>query len=224
MKYNKKITPVVVASTVLGGLIAVATVSSANAAGTATVGANSVDSSSVVDHSLTWQDIAPNSIGPGEVANLSGADIVDRSLTWQDIAPNSIGPGEVTNLGADDLTPEAQKSLSGFSGAVYRSLTYLNGGGGSATVACADDNTVSQKYVAIAGGVQGSTVDTQSTDGFAVTSSFPGRMDWDTNAPKPNRLDGWIILGNNVHTTDLTVWALCVPTTSIEVQHSTIEN
>ena len=29
-----------------------------------------------------------------------------------------------------------------------------------------------------------------------ITDSFPGRMYWDTNTPKPNRLDGWIVLGS----------------------------
>jgi len=112
----------------------------------------------------------------------------------------------------------------GLAGAVYRVEVYKNGGGGSATVACADDDATSQQYTAIAGGVQGSTVGTQSASGFAVSSSFPGRMDWSTNTPKPNRLDGWIILGNGVHTSTLKVWALCVPTTDIAVQTVNLDN
>ena len=112
----------------------------------------------------------------------------------------------------------------GLAGAIFRVENYENGGGGSATVACADDDATSQTYTAIAGGVQGSTVDSQSPNGFAVTSSFPGRMDWNTNTPKPNRLDGWIVLGNGKWTGTLKVWALCVPTTSIAVQTVNLDN
>lgn len=115
-------------------------------------------------------------------------------------------------------------SVPAFEGAVYRSMTYNNGGGGSATVACADAEDESKGYVAISGGVQGSTVDNQSADGFAVTSSFPGRMDWNTNTPKENRLDGWVVLGNGVHTDTLTVWALCVPTDEVAVEHGSLDN
>ncbi|WP_028637706.1 collagen-like protein [Nocardioides sp. URHA0032] len=111
----------------------------------------------------------------------------------------------------------------GLEGAVYRSLTYSNGGGGSATVACDDDPAVSQTFTAIAGGVQGGTVETQD-DGFVVNSSFPGRMDWDTGLPKADRLDGWIILGNGEYTSTLTVWALCVPTASIPVDADVLDN
>lgn len=127
--------------------------------------------------------------------------------------------------GVDGATgPQGPAGASGLAGAVYRVESYENGGGGSATVACADDPAVSQQYTAIAGGVQGSTVDSQSPNGFEVTSSFPGRMDWDTNAPKENRLDGWIVLGNGQYTGTLKVWALCVPTTDIPVQTVSLDN
>lgn len=115
-------------------------------------------------------------------------------------------------------------ALGNLDGAVYRTETYLNGGGGSATVACADDDATSQQYVAISGGVQGSTVDSQSQNGFAVSSSFPGRMDWSTNTVKPNRLDGWIVLGNDQSTQKLVVWALCVPKANISVQNTNLDN
>jgi hypothetical protein len=111
----------------------------------------------------------------------------------------------------------------GLDDAIYRVLTYTNGGGGSATVACDDDPAISQTYTAIAGGVQGGTAATQD-DGFAVNSSFPGRMNWGTGEPLANRLDGWIVLGNGQWTETLTVWALCVPTISIEVVADTIDN
>jgi len=60
-----------------------------------------------------------------------------------------------------------------------------------------------------------------------ITSSFPGRMDWDTNLPKPDRLDGWVVYfgdgaaPNADEGNVLEVWALCVPTTKIPVQVNT---
>lgn len=119
---------------------------------------------------------------------------------------------------------QGQAGRDGLAGAVYRTLTYTNGGGGSATVACADDDTASRAYTAIAGGVQGDTVADQGEDGFAITASFPGRMDWDAGTPKADRLDGWIVLGNGEYTETLTVWALCVPTNAIPVDAGTIDN
>ena len=190
------------------------------------------------------------SAGSGAVAGamITGADIKDRSIEARDLDRGSVTTTKVKNntLKLKDLSDEVtaklgvqgprgvagpagpagakgDKGVSGLEGAKYSTLTYLNGGGGSATVACADDATESQKYTAIAGGVQGGTVDTQD-DGFAINSSFPGRMNWDTGVPRPGRLDGWIVLGNGQQTSTLTVWALCVPTTSIPVDAGTLDN
>ena len=100
-------------------------------------------------------------------------------------------------------------------------------------MACADTDAASQNFTAIAGGVQGSVSNsgpngTENANSFAVTSSFPGRMDWDgvdnisgnadDGTVKPGRLDGWVVLSNGKATSTLRVWALCVPTTSIPVQ------
>ena len=117
--------------------------------------------------------------------------------------------------------PQGVKGDDGLAGAVYRVENYENGGGGDATVACADNEADSQKYTAIAGGVQAGHV---GTNDFAVAASFPGRMNWDTNEPKANRLDGWIVLGNGVHTDNLKIWALCVPNTDIPVQTVNLDN
>jgi hypothetical protein len=38
---------------------------------------------------------------------VTGADVVDRSLTWRDVARESIGGGEVTNLRGRDLQPSS---------------------------------------------------------------------------------------------------------------------
>ena len=43
------------------------------------------------------------------------------------------------------------------------------------------------------GGNQGEIDAANSRITPLVSSSFPGRMDWTTNSPKPNRLDGWIV-------------------------------
>ena len=95
--------------------------------------------------------------------------------------------------------------------------------GAIATVAC-DSDTTKTDYTAIAGGVQ--TVGTNDTNAYntPVASSFPGRMDWSTNKPRENRLDGWIVQfgGNAGATSDkdpekVNVWALCVPRTDIPV-------
>ena len=56
-----------------------------------------------------------------------------------------------------DLTDKINRDLSAagsLAGAVYRVENYENGGGGDATVACADTEKKSQKYTAIAGGVE----------------------------------------------------------------------
>ena len=55
----------------------------------------------------------------------------------------------------------------------------------------------SQKYVAISGGVQilnadGDNVWTNDNN-LNVADSFPGSMDWSTNTPKADRLDGWVV-------------------------------
>jgi len=169
---------------------------------------------------------------------IGSKDIRDGSIKVKDIAPGAVekftasakgergpvGPvGPVGPKGADGKDGAKGEPGNALVGATYRTMTYTNGGGGSATVACDDDPTVSQTYTAIAGGVQGGNVDTQD-DGFVVNSSFPGRMDWDTGTPRPGRLDGWIVLGNGQHTSTLTVWALCVPNTSITVDNGTINN
>ncbi|CAN5340248.1 hypothetical protein BH09ACT12_BH09ACT12_09410 [soil metagenome] len=120
---------------------------------------------------------------------------------------------------------------SGLEGAIYSVAVYDVGDtnkGAPATVACDADPTVSQTYTAIAGGVQTlglvaapSSSSDQLVNNTPVSSSFPGRMDWSTNTPRPDRLDGWIIqfagTAANPSPERVNVWALCVPTTSISV-------
>ena len=98
------------------------------------------------------------------------------------------------------------------------------GGAGNssiATVACS-----SQDKVAISGGyfIRNGGDDTADSNspawafrssslgqGAGVIASFPGRMDWTTNTPKPNRLDGWIVQFNgNGPVMDVTLYTVCV--------------
>ncbi|MBV8219844.1 MAG: hypothetical protein JO325_15380, partial [Solirubrobacterales bacterium] len=87
-----------------------------------------------------------------------------------------------------------------------------------ATAACdPNDATHSQQFVAISGGVQDTddTTDmTANNNQTVLSASFPGRMDWSTNSPVPNRLDGWIVQmahGTGGQDDHVIVWALCVP-------------
>ena len=83
--------------------------------------------------------------------------------------------------------PKGDKGDSYLDGAYYSVAYYDKGdtnGGAIATVACK-----AQTDTAISGGV--STDDYMKT--VPVGQSFPGRMNWDTNTPKPDRLDGWIV-------------------------------
>ena len=112
----------------------------------------------------------------------------------------------------------------GFTGLVTRHYDYIKGAdypgagsGGIATVACDDDPAVSEKMVAIGGGVQflnvgrnAGTLQNAYVGETHITDSFPGRMDWNTNTPKPNRLDGWIVRLNDTPSVDMSVWVTCV--------------
>lgn len=88
-----------------------------------------------------------------------------------------------------------------------------------AAVACDPANEANSKmYVAISGGVLDESPATGNMttlgDPVPVVASFAGRMDWTTNAPKPERFDGWIVqLAHNAGIEDpgLEVYAVCVP-------------
>jgi hypothetical protein len=142
------------------------------------------------------------------------------------IGHNDIKPGAVhRDTLSQSINTTLGNSAINLRGSILRIENYENGGTGSATVACANDDAKSQKYIAISGGVlTGNLSDDQGTDKFGVLKQGPGRMNWDTNTPKPGRLDGWIVAGNTINTTDLRVWALCVPRTSIKVQQVDLDN
>jgi len=166
---------------------------------------------------------------------IDSGDIQDNTIRSNDVQDESLKMKDLTNGVQNQLKGEkgqdgkdGKDGKDGMFGAVYRVANYVDGGGGRATVACADDNVESQKYTAIAGGarveVRNEAGKVYTTDTEDITSSFPGRMDWGTNEPKPNRLDGWVVYfgdgtapgASNPGT--LEVWALCVPTTDISVE------
>jgi hypothetical protein len=120
---------------------------------------------------------------------------------------------------------KGEKGDSGLLGAFYATALYNAGNtnaGAIATVAC---DPTSQDFTAIAGGVQVLGLDADAKNrNTPVSSSFPGRMDWSTNTPKAERLDGWIVQfgGNAGAISDrspdkVKVWALCVPGADIDV-------
>ena len=126
---------------------------------------------------------------------------------------------------------KGDKGNSGLEGAYY-SVAYYDVGdtnaGAIATVACSDPADV-----AISGGTQ--TLGTEGANDYQrntpVASSFPGRMDWSTNTPKADRLDGWIVQfgGNAGATSDnppqfAKIWALCVPGATIPVVNTYTES
>jgi hypothetical protein len=174
--------------------------------------------------------VAVGSTTTAVAGNLIGsADIQDGSIRSIDIKDGHVR--------ANDLSPQAVASLKGQNGkdgkdglaGAFYATAYYNAGdtnaGAIATVACDPTSTA---FTAIAGGVQVTGLDAgANARNTPVSSSFPGRMDWNTNTPKADRLDGWIVQfgGNAGATADkdpqkVKVWALCVPNTSIPVHQT----
>ena len=161
---------------------------------------------------------------------ITGDQIASQTITSRNLANDSVGRSElrtgIVQDGKDGRDGKDGKNGKngddGLAGAVYRVANYTNGGGGRATVACADGEQASQNFTAIAGGAR-VEVPGAGTATEPVTSSFPGRMNWDTNLPKPGRLDGWVVYFGEgaAPSTDngvLEIWALCVPNDNIPTQ------
>lgn len=116
---------------------------------------------------------------------------------------------------------------SGVLGAYYAQAFYNAGNtnmGAIATVGCSNVTDV-----AISGGVQVLGLDAgANARNTPVSSSFPGRMDWSTQAPKADRLDGWIVqfggTAGSVSPEKTKIWALCVPGADIPVVQTYIED
>lgn len=166
---------------------------------------------------LTGHDIKDGTV--------QGVDIENGTIQGRDLSDNLNArinkPGPQGAIGPKGLVgdqgPKGEKGdtgpqgADGLTGAFYATATYNAGdtnAGAIATVACSATST---DYTALAGGVQMIGVGGANS---AVGSSFPGRMDWSTNTPKADRLDGWIIQFDADHAPEkVTVWALCVPGT-----------
>jgi hypothetical protein len=165
--------------------------------------------------------------GGGAIAAgmVTSQDIQDGTIKAVDISDGAAGSRVIADGGvhADDLSDGVNSALSKagtLDGTVYRIAHYSGGAnaGAIATVACADTDAKSQKFIAIAGGVQVLNADGDSTfsndKNPAVSDSFPGRMDYSNNTPKPDRLDGWIVrLGDTsgLGADQINIWAVCVP-------------
>jgi hypothetical protein len=118
-------------------------------------------------------------LGTASAAALIAIGGTSTAVAGQLITGHDIKDGAVR---VADLSAHVNKQMNKgtLPGAVYRVENYVNGGG-DATVACADDATKSQKYTAIAGGVEAGHT---GANDFAVTASFPGRMDLATASPR----------------------------------------
>jgi hypothetical protein len=143
------------------------------------------------------------------------ASAATSMITSHDIQDGTI---RKVDLSEGVNTALAKAPLPATAGTIYRVAHYSAGanGGAIATVACADTEAKSQKYVAISGGVQILNADGDNTlsndSNVAVADSFPGRMDWTTNSPKDGRLDGWIVrFGDDAKSAaQVNVWAVCM--------------
>jgi hypothetical protein len=217
----------IVAAAAVGLLVGVPT---AGAAGVDLITGKDVKDGSIHLKDLTkgaQNKIKSHAIGAQGAQGPTGAK-GNPGAPGQNGAPGPTGakgnPGAPGQNGAPG--PQGPRGPEGFAGAFYAKAVYNLGdtnAGAIATVACAKD---SSDYTAIAGGVQTVGLDADANNrNTPVSSSFPGRMNWDTNAPRENRLDGWIVQfgGNAGAQSDkapekVNVWALCVPRTDIPVK------
>jgi hypothetical protein len=161
----------------------------------------------------------------GTIRTFDLAEQARESLKGERGAPGPAGaPGEQGEQG--EKGPQGPKGDTGLEDAYY-SVAFYNAGdtnaGAVATVACK-----AQTDTAISGGVQVLGLDEgANARNTPVSSSFPGRMDWSTNMPRPGRLDGWIVQfgGNAGAVSDVApekakVWALCVPGLEVPVEQT----
>ena len=148
-------------------------------------------------------------------------------INSNDIKDGAVHKVDLSDGVNSDLMKAEQPATAG---TIFRVAHYAHGAGGTAigTVACADTEAKSQKYVAISGGMQilnaDGDLDYTNDSAVAVADSFPGRMDWDTNSPKDGRLDGWVIRWGNAaeSAAQVNVWAVCMKKSDdVQVQTNT---
>ena len=168
-------------------------------------------------------------IGIAAVVVIGGTATAASKITAAQIATGAATSRVVADgaIHQRDLAPSLNGLLHhGIQGAYYSVAKYDVGdtnGGAIATVAC--KNTTD---VAISGGVQTLALGDNGLNGnVPVSSSFPGRMDWGTNSPKPGRLDGWIVqFGTETGAAPkfVNIYALCVPRAHIPVKTTYTES
>jgi hypothetical protein len=150
------------------------------------------------------------------LALTAGTASAATMITSHDIKDGAVHKVDLSDGVNSALTKGIQP---GTAGTIYRVAHYSGGanGGAIATVKCANNENKSQKYVAVSGGVQILDADGDSNaaddSNVAVADSFPGRMDWDTQSPLADRLDGWIVrFGDDTKAAaQVNVWAVCMP-------------
>jgi hypothetical protein len=177
----------------------------------------------------TGSAVAGSLIGSARIKDNSirSRDIHDGTIKLKDLRPSAVAA-----LRAQTPTAAAGQAPGnpGLRDAYYAVAFYDVGdtnAGAVATVACN-----AQTDVAISGGVQVTGLNDPATShNTPVSSSFPGRMDWSTNTPKPDRLDGWIVQfgGNAGSVSDAPpqktkIWALCVPGVEIPVEQTYLQS
>ena len=176
---------------------------------------------------ITGKDVKNGSVmkrdlSPGVRAKLDAAGAPHATgATGATGAKGETGPAGQNGIKGDQGFPGAkgEPGRDGVSGYEVRTFDYPQvGPGGVATVACGDDEEASKKKVAVGGGFyirNGNNPDMSSnmdalSNGAGVVASFPGRMDWSTNTPKPNRNDGWIVRFNSKPAGAVTLYAICM--------------
>ena len=208
------------------------------AAGIAAVGLLATAGGAQASGWITGSQIKTGTVTGSNIMNgtITGLDIADRTVGLVDLSPAARaslhgqtgvkGTTGVTGAkGATGTTgatgQDGQDGVSPMLGAYYAVSFYDVGdtnAGAIATVACKV-----QTDTAISGGVQVLGLDaTANSRNTPVSSSFPGRMDWTTNAPKVNRLDGWIVQfgGGSIAPEKVKVYALCVPNLTVPVENT----
>jgi hypothetical protein len=188
------------------------------------IAAHTITGQNIAGNTITKSKIGSGAVGMSELNDAVKQFIQDQGSTSKNPAGVGGPAGPAGPAGPPGATgPQGPAGIPGWAGAVYRVANYTNGGGGRATVACADDPAISQEYTAVSGGAE-VEVPNAGTNTEPIVASFPGRMDWSKNLPYPNRLDGWVVyFGNGAAPSaanggTLKIWALCVPNTSIPVQ------
>ena len=172
--------------------------------------------------------IAALAIGTGTAQAsglLSSHDIEDNGVRSIDIHDGGVHHRDLSRGVQAKIAQHAKDGVDGkdgkdgIAGLYYVTATYGTdvannpnvsvNEGAIATVACKDPADH-----AVAGGVQ--TLGIDGGRAAAVASSFPGRMDWDTNTPKANRFDGWIVqFDARQAPVKANIWVTCATGTTI---------